>query len=194
MMTIKKDEKKKTQSAMKFVGVIPLVASIFIIIIMIGTFTTTIITTTTSQAYAQTNNRKAVSEIIPMPDDTYLDSTICANGEIIQISGYAHVVGRFVRDETGHHLVGHVNFQNVKGVGLTTGNHYTVPNTFNDHANDNLPFDSATSTTQVTSFHLISQGPPQSTPDLTVRALLHVTINANAEFTAQIGNFDVRCR
>jgi hypothetical protein len=60
-------KEKKMYSAMKSVGVISLVA----FIIMIGTFTTTTtttITTTASQAYATTNDRRAVSETIPISE------------------------------------------------------------------------------------------------------------------------------
>jgi hypothetical protein len=187
---IEKKEKKMYHSAMKFVGVISLVA----IIIMISTFTAiTIITpTTTFQAYAQENEGRAVSEIIPFSET--LDTTPCENDELVQISGNVHLVGRLVEDETGAvvKFVGHVNYQDAKGVGLTTGNDYVFTYAHNQILNGRL--DGTGSFTFPTTSNLIAQGSSESAHHLLVHALVHVTINANGEVTAFIDNFSVECR
>ena len=187
---IEKKEKKTHSSAVKFVGAISFVA----FIIMIGTFTTTIITTiTTSQAYAQTNYRRAVNEIIPV--EGTVTSTECTNGETIELNGNVHLVGRVVVDETGGHVVGHVNFQGVRGDGLTTGNDYRVPYAFDSTTDFNIRFDTTQgSATETTAFELISKGPSKSAPNLLVHAQFHFTINANGKVTAEIVNLIAECR
>lgn len=182
-------KEKKTHLAMK-IRYIPLVA---FIIIMIGIFTTaTTITTTISQAYAQANEGRAVNEFIPL-EGTIIDATECENGELIEVSGDVHIVGRSYVDETGGHVVGHVNFQNVRGEGLTSGNDYRVPYAFSSTTNFNIRFDTVQATgTETTSFQLISEG--ESAPDLLVHAQFHITLNANGEVTAQIENLSRECR
>jgi hypothetical protein len=185
---IEKNE-KKTHAAMKSVGVISLAA----FIIMIGIFSTAVNITTTSQAYAQTYDRRAVSEII---DVSGITNSGCENGgetELIEFSGDAHVVSQIVQDETGVHIVQHVNFQGVRGEGLTTGTNYRVPYGFNSIAKFVFDVDGApASLTEITSFHFVSQG--KSAQDVVVNVQFHVTLNANGELTTEINNFRVECR
>jgi phosphatidate phosphatase PAH1 len=87
-----------------------------------------------------------------------------------------------------------VNFQGVKGEGLTTGDTYTFA--YADNRNlVIISLDGTITETQVLAAgHLISQGPDQSAPDLLVHAVLHGTINSNGELTAFIDNFSAECR
>jgi hypothetical protein len=153
-----------------------------------------VVATTTFQAYAQGNERRAVSEIIPISE--VLDTTICENGELVQISGNLHLVGRVVfdEDETGMavQFVGHVNSQNVKGVGLTTGNDYVLTYADNQVLNNSL--DGTGSFTQTLTSNLIARGSSESAPDLLVHALFHITVTPNGETTALVDNFNVECR
>jgi hypothetical protein len=79
-------------------------------------------------------------------------------------------------------IAGHVNFQDVRGEGLTTGNGYRVPYM---HLTALLILISAFSVqgsaTETTAFQLISEGPAQSAPDLLVHAQFLFTINANVK-------------
>jgi hypothetical protein len=152
-----------------------------------------LLVTNNNAAYATTNDRRAISEIIPIEEQT-VDTTFCENGEEIQISGNAHVVSRIVEDEPGEFkLVGHVNFQNVEGVGLTTGNDYRFPYATNVHYDISLE-GKGTVTDLLAVGHLISEGSTESAPNLLVHALFHATFNANGQITAWIDNFSAECR
>jgi hypothetical protein len=162
--------------------------------LLLGIFTTIAITTSVavSETFAQSGNRGAQSEFIPFTDTTASD--FCPNGEIIQISGVVHVTSQVIeRGEGVFHIVQHVNFQNVRGIGQTTGDQYVFQNAFNSISNfqvNAVPHGSDTSNTA--NGQLISPG--QSSPDLNVHFLIHTTINANGEVTTEISNFDARCR
>lgn len=176
---------------MQFIGFM-ILAAISIMIVLSSGVAATI---TTLQAYAQpTSDRRAVSQMIPVLD--YIDTSFCdPNGEVIEISGYAHLVDRFVLDETSQHIVQHVNFQNVKGFGLTTGNNYIITNAYNNPSNTFLhPGFISGSGTQSNQVNIISQGSSPLAPNLTVHAVLHVTANANGQITADFENFNAECR
>lgn len=177
-------EKKTHHSAMKFVGVISFAA-------LISTFTAVTIIATTSQAYAQENDRRAISETIDVSGDI-VDTSFC-DGEQIELSGEFHLVGRLVEDETGTHAVFHVNAQGVKGVGLTTGNNYRfvyADNTISFRFGNDVP----ETVTAILSGHLISQGSSESAPNLLVHGLFHATVNANGQITVFLDNFSAECR
>jgi hypothetical protein len=162
-------------------------ASLIAASLLIAVFATT---TTISQAYARTSDRAAQQESIDVSGEI-LDTGPCGNNELIELSGSAHVVSRVVQDESGvFHIVQHVNFQGVSGVGLTTGTTYRSPYAFNSISNFDI--DSTGSATEITSFHLVSQG--EQAQDYVVLAQFHVTVNANGELTSEIVNFRVECR
>jgi len=151
-------------------------------IIIMGTFATT------SQAYAENG---AQNEIIPLPPGTQVDNTECG-GELVDVSGDVHVVSQVtVRMDGSFHVVQHVNFIDVKGVGETTGNDYRVPNTFNSPSNFDV--DATGSANAITSFHLVSVGPDQSTSNLTVQAVFHLTVNSNGQITSNFEKLRAVC-
>ena len=78
-------------------------------------------------------------------------------------------------------IAGHVNFQDVRGEGLTTGNDYRVPYAFSSILILISAFSVQGSATETTAFQLISEGPAQSAPDLLVHAQFLFTINANVK-------------
>src|SRR5215211_5830985 len=105
-------------------------------------------------------------------------------GEDVQLSGTIHLVSQTQPDGSE---VGHFNYQNVSGVGLTSGTTYraSTVDTFRLEA----PFPS--DITSVSSFHLISQGKQDN---LLVNVLFHITVNANGEVTAFIDDRSIQCR
>ena len=105
-------------------------------------------------------------------------------GEDVQLSGTIHLVSQTQRDGSE---VGHFNYQNVSGVGLTSATTYRVStvDTFRLEA----PFPSDIHS--VRSFHLIGQGKEDN---LLVRALFHITVDANGEVRVSIEDLSTQCR
>jgi hypothetical protein len=112
----------------------------------------------------------------------FLRSADCT-GEVVEISGTIHLVNQTQADGS---LIGHFNYQNVSGVGLTSGNTYRV--TAVDHVRLVAPFPSSISSVQ--SFRLISRG---GGSNLLVTALYHITVNASGELTASIDDLNMQC-
>ncbi len=112
----------------------------------------------------------------------FLRSADCT-GEVVEISGTIHLVNQTQADGS---VVGHFNYQNVSGVGLTSGNLYRVSAV--DHFRLSSPF--PTDVTSVQSFRLINHG---AESNLLVTVLHHITVNANGEVTASIDDLTMQC-
>ena len=112
----------------------------------------------------------------------FIRSAYCT-GEDVEISGTIHVVNITQADGS---VIGHFNYQNVTGLGLTSGNIYQVSAV--DHVRLSAPFPS--SITSVQSFQLISQG---SAGNLLVHVLYHITVNGNGEVTVSIDELNMQC-
>ena len=121
----------------------------------------------------------ATSDQLPI---YFLRSADCTN-EVVEISGTIHMVNQTQADGS---VIGHFNYQNVRGLGLTSGNIYQVSAI--DDIRLSAPFPS--SITSVQSFHLISRG---SESNLLVEVLYHITVNANGEVTASIDDLNMQC-
>jgi len=121
----------------------------------------------------------ATSDQLPI---YFLRSADCTN-EVVEISGTIHMVNQTQADGS---VIGHFNYQNVRGLGLTSGNIYQVSAV--DDIRVGAPFPS--SITSVQSFHLISRG---SESNLLVQVLYHITVNANGEMTASIDDLNMQC-
>jgi hypothetical protein len=122
----------------------------------------------------------ATSTKIPLD---FIRSNDCT-GEQVELSGTIHLVSQQQSDGS---VVGHFNYQNVSGVGLTSGTTYRASTV--DTVRLAAPFPS--DITSVGSFHLIGQG---ENDNLLVNALFHITVNANGEVTASIDDTSIRCR
>jgi hypothetical protein len=112
----------------------------------------------------------------------FLRSADCT-GEVVEISGIIHFVNQTQRDGT---FVGHFNYQNVTGLGLTSGTIYKVSTVYQIQASE--PFPSTFNLIQ--GFHLISKG---SDSNLLITILFHITVNANGEVTATIEDAHAQC-
>jgi len=112
----------------------------------------------------------------------FLRSADCT-GEIVEITGTIHVVNQTQADGS---VIGHFNYLNVSGVGLTSGNTYQTNAV--DHFRLSAPFPSSINSVQ--SFLLISRG---SSSNLLVTVLYHITVNANGEVATSIDDLTMQC-
>jgi hypothetical protein len=112
----------------------------------------------------------------------FIRSADCS-GEDVEISGTVHLLNKTLADGS---ILSHFNYQNVKGVGLTSGTTYRVSAV--DQVKLSAPF--PTSVHSVQSFHLISAGPDGN---LLVHVLYHITVNASGEVTASIDELSMQC-
>jgi hypothetical protein len=115
-----------------------------------------------------------------------LDAIVFNNctGEEVELSGTIHLVSQTQRDGSE---VGHFNYQNVSGVGLTSGTTYraSTVDTFRLKA----PFPSDIHS--VRSLHLIGQG---TEDNLLLKVLFHITVDANGKMRASIDAVSIQCR
>jgi hypothetical protein len=112
----------------------------------------------------------------------FIRSNECT-GEDVEITGTIHLVAQ-TRPDGG--IMGHFNYQNVTGTGLTTGTRYRVSAV--DHVQLAPPFPS--SVHSVRSFRMIAPGPDD---DLIVHALTHITVTANGDVSVSIDELNSRC-
>lgn len=122
----------------------------------------------------------ATSTTIPL---NAIRSNDCT-GEQVELSGTIHLVSQTQRDGS---IVGHFNYQQVSGVGLTSGTEYRGSTVDNFRLSEPFPSD----ITSVSSFHLIGQG---TEDNLLVNDLLHITVDANGNVTASVDDVDIQCR
>jgi hypothetical protein len=112
----------------------------------------------------------------------FIRSNECT-GEDVEISGTIHLVSKTQGDGG---IVGHFNYQHVRGVGLTSGTEYRVSAVDLVHLSPPFP----SSVHSVRSFRMIAPG---SDANLLVDALMHITVNANGEVRASIDELSSRC-
>lgn len=114
------------------------------------------------------------------------------NAESVAISGMLHELVHITADSSsGYDLNSHINFQDVSGVGLTTGTTYEVGNSA-DVLHENLRHAStgASEGDSAESIHFISQG---SAPNFDAQFLFHAKINAKGQVTSQVAKIDPDC-
>ena len=112
----------------------------------------------------------------------FLRSGDCT-GEMVEISGTIHMVNQIQADGSA---MGHFNYQDVRGIGLSTGNLYQVAAV--DHIRLSAPFPS--SINSVRSILLISRG---SSSNLLIHVAYHITMSQDGKMTAFIEDLDIRC-
>jgi hypothetical protein len=117
------------------------------------------------------------------------EATECGN-ETVVVSGRLHLVMHGTISSSGNvHAVLHVNPQNIRGFGVTTGTAYLAPGMLQTVTNMNGP--APVTETVVNNFELIGQG---AAPDFMLHQNLHLTINANGETTAAFDHFTSECK
>jgi hypothetical protein len=126
-----------------------------------------------------------------IPLDTVVSNPCAVAGgdELVALAGQVHAVFSVTGDANGGwHVSTHFNNQGVTGVGLTTGNKYlgTGGNRYTSRSREAIG-----EFTFVNRFHLISTG---ASSNLVIHEIVHVTISANAEVTANVLHVSVGCR
>ena len=117
------------------------------------------------------------------------EATECGN-ETVVVSGRLHLVMHGTISSSGNvQAVLHVNPQNIRGFGVTTGTEYLAPGMLHTVTNMNGP--APVTETFVNNFELIGQG---AAPDFMLHQNMHLTINANGETTAAFDHFTSECK
>ena len=109
-------------------------------------------------------------------------------GEYVELSGYIHWVYHYMIDANGgRHGKYHHQYQNLSGVGLTTGDKYQGTGV----TQRNFNWKVGETYTYVDNFRIIGQGTGNN---FLGHATYHYTINANGEMTAYVDNYSVECK
>jgi len=109
-------------------------------------------------------------------------------GELVDLIGVVQAVFSVTPDASGgQHVATHVNLAGVSGIGLTTGNKYQASQADSFVSNSG---GTATEFTLVNNFLMTAPGPGNN---LRVHELVHVTVDANGNVTAEIENITIDC-
>jgi len=148
-------------------------------------FTALFIACAGTQAFAQATTTTTNENI------TFTDTrTNTCNGDLVTFQGTMHITNTVTTDAGGgFHLKTHANFQDVSGTGAPSGLNYRVGTTTNEVINDNDGPQSEV--TIIQTVKLISQGPA---PNLFLRLVFHITVNANGQTTSTVTESSIECR
>ena len=107
---------------------------------------------------------------------------------MVHLTGAAHTVFAVTQDANGGlHIATHVNTVGLSGVGLTTGNTYHA-----SHA-DSFVSNSVGAKNEFTFFNNFLMTAPGAGNNVRVHEVVHVTVNANGEITAETDDLTVDC-
>jgi hypothetical protein len=131
----------------------------------------------------------AATQNVKIPAEDFPAINLC-NGDELQLQGTLHFVqqGEPVEDAPRQHVVGHLNSQRLRGVGVPSGQRYNVDFITNNIFNARV--DGANVTTIEEMMNVVSLG---SGENFQIQTVLHTTINAKGETTTQFQNFHVHC-
>jgi len=135
-------------------------------------------------------NAEVITQIeIPLATTVTVPCAVGGAGEMIDLTGQVHAVFSVTVDGNGGvHIATHFNDAGVSGIGLTTGNKYQASG--GNHFVSNSG-GTRNEFTFVNNFLLVAPGAGNN---LRVHELVHVTVNANGEITAETDNIAVDCR
>jgi hypothetical protein len=126
-----------------------------------------------------------INEVIPFTRTLYVE---CID-DMVELDGYVHHVASSRRDGDGKiHVHDHWNLRGVRGEGISTGIKYKGVGATNYTFIGKEPF--PYTRTLVNNFGLIAPGPGN---DLHIHVVVHTTINAKGEITAQIDGERTTC-
>ena len=136
-----------------------------------------------------TSGAAATTQNIKVPADEFPEANLC-NGDQLQLQGTIHLVeqGGVVEDAPRQHQMDHFNSQQLTGVGVPSGELYSVDLISNSIFNARV--DGANVTTLEVMMNVVSRG---SGENFQIQTVLHITQNANGETTTQFQNFHVHC-
>jgi hypothetical protein len=127
---------------------------------------------------------------VKIPVDGLTAPNLCNGGEDVQLQGTLHLVqqGEPVEDAPRQHVVVHQNSQRLTGVGVSSGERYSVNLIISDVFNARI--DGANITTIEAMINVVSRG---SGANFQIQTVLHITTNANGETTTEFQNFHFHC-
>jgi hypothetical protein len=131
---------------------------------------------------------------VPFNNQTTVDiNTILVNpctGEPIQFTGTGHFSAHGVINGNRFSMHSHFNGQGIHGEGLINGTSYTGSEADNSSVNGPAS-NGAFTITETNSFKMVTSGGGNN---FTVKALFHVTVNANGDLTVLVDNFSAECQ
>ena len=136
---------------------------------------------------AQAGNTTITSVSVPISDTIGVP---CANGgagELVDVSGRLQYVVRVTLNGDRFSFSGQTSYQDVKGIGETTGDTYVV--TGGARGTFNGSFTNAESTV-TEHINLIGQG---AAPNVIVTIVSHFTVNENGDLTVLFDKFNGDC-
>lgn len=116
----------------------------------------------------------------------------CANdgdGEWVQFTGLRHVKANFTLNGKVYHSRFHTQPMGVSGVGEDTGDTYRLTGGHREIYSDS--FGPPYRQTIVTNYRVIGPGPGNNS---VLHETWHITVNANGDYTAEVGNVKVDCK
>jgi hypothetical protein len=107
------------------------------------------------------------------------------------VEGTAHFSTRVTTDATGEaHVQVHVNYSNMHGEGLITGDRFVAASSSNEHDNGSVFDGSGGVLTLTQNVQFVGQGPNNN---FKVRGRLHITVNANGDTTVSRQDLAIDC-
>ena len=127
-----------------------------------------------------------ISSNVDAPFSLVLGST-CT--QAIALNGALHMTFSITANDNSTHIHSHANSQDISGVGLVDGSRYSLIMGNNTEINSNsaLPMEMQTSN----DFALVGQG---SAPNMRVRVVSHITVNANGTVTVEFSKGSIVCQ
>jgi hypothetical protein len=146
---------------------------------------TLVATSLPAAAYAQATTTRT-NETIPVEDHL-----LSCSGEVVRVEGTDHVMFHGTWDAAGGlHVMWRDNYQGVGGESEAGTLYRVVSTRQDDHANGRPPDGAHQETEPERTYLLVSQG---STDNTRVHVLIHDTLNANGEQTADATKLDSGC-
>ena len=129
---------------------------------------------------------QSISSNVDAPFNLVLSST-CT--QAIALNGALHMTFSITVNDNSTHIHSHANSQDISGVGLVDGSRYTliIGNNTEFNSNSALPMEMQTSN----DFALVGQG---SAPNMRVRVVSHITVNANGTVTVEFSKGSIVCQ
>jgi hypothetical protein len=130
-----------------------------------------------------------ITSNVTAPLSIVVQSGTCTTPQAIALSGQLHMSFSITTNNNATHIHSHANSQNISGIGLIDGSRYTLVIVNNGEFNFNgvPPLELQSSSDS----DLISQG---STPNLHVRLISHMTVNANGDVTVEFLKGSIVCK
>ena len=129
-----------------------------------------------------------ISSNVDAPLTLVVPSSTCTT-QAIALNGPVHMTFSITVNNNSTHVHSHANSQDISGVGLVDGSRYTliIGNNGEFNFNSALPMEMQTSN----DFDLVGQG---SAPNMHVRVVSHMTVNANGTVIVEFSKGSIVCQ